>query len=135
MPTPHSALSTLYLLSTLHSTSVGTSEPPIKSTAISKYLPIILLELYRDLTPWTQDSFREMTLHRKTQRNICWKYGEEACFFVFFVVVLQPVLNPRSYDGARIFFFRGFGGRGLEKHRDAQVRRDMALVRGFSCCK
>ena len=29
-------------------------------------------------------------------------------FFLFFFVLL-PVLNPRSYDGARIFFFRCFG--------------------------
>ena len=30
---------------------------------------------------------------------------EEIFFFFFFFFVLLPVLNPRSYDGARIFFF------------------------------
>ena len=30
-------------------------------------------------------------------------------FLFFFLFVLLPVSNPRSYDGARIFFFRGFG--------------------------
>ena len=29
--------------------------------------------------------------------------------FFFFFFVLLPVLNPRSYEGARIFFFGGFG--------------------------
>ena len=40
---------------------------------------------------------------------------------VVYGFVLLPVLNPRSYDGARIVFFGGFGP-SYASHRDAADR-------------